>query len=128
MNAARSRTRPRAQAALSVLVVEDEVLVREVLCDDLRDAGFQVDEAENGDEAIAALQRGYDTLLTDIRLPGRLTGWDIAEAARRAMPGILVIYMTGYTPDLPRQVPGSRLVSKPCTGSQIIALMRSDDD
>ena len=128
MNAAPLRANPRARTGLSVLVVEDEILVREVLCDDLRDAGFQVDEAENGDEALAALQRGFDTLLTDIRLPGRLTGWDIAEAARQAMPGIQVIYMTGYAPDAPRLVPGSRLVSKPCTGSEIIALMRAGED
>ncbi|MBS0296544.1 MAG: response regulator [Proteobacteria bacterium] len=110
--------------ARTVLVVEDEALVREVLCDDLREAGYLVDEAERGDDAIAALQRGFDVLLTDIRLPGRLTGWDVAEAARRATPDIQVIYMTGYTPDAPRQVAGSQLISKPCTGSEIVALMQ----
>lgn len=113
-----------AGKARSVLVVEDEALVREVLCEDLREAGYLVDEAERGDDAIAALQRGFDVLLTDIRLPGRLTGWDVAEAARRASPDIQVIYMTGYTPDLPRQVSGSQLISKPCTGSEIVALMQ----
>ncbi len=114
-------------ARASVLVVEDEELVREVLCDELRDAGFVVSEAESGDTALQALSRPFDILLTDIRLPGRLTGWDIAEAARRERPEIQVIYMTGFTADEPRKVPGSRLLEKPCTASDIVAAIEANE-
>jgi FixJ family two-component response regulator len=62
--------------------------------------------------------------LTDIRLPGRLTGWDIAERARETAPDIQVLYLTGYTPQAPRMVPGARLLAKPCTGTQLIAAIR----
>jgi CheY-like chemotaxis protein len=111
-------------SAPSVLVVEDEPLVREVICDDLRDAGYRVDEAGDGETAVDKLAGGYDLLLTDIRLPGRLTGWDIAERAREVAPWISVVYLTGYTPQAPRMVPGARLLAKPFTGRQILAVIR----
>jgi CheY-like chemotaxis protein len=111
----------------SVLVVEDEPLLREVICEDLRDAGFRVDEAQDGDTALDKLPGGFDLLLTDIRLPGRLSGWDIAERAREVHPTIRVVYVTGYTPQVPRMVPGARLIAKPCTGRQLLAVIRELD-
>jgi CheY-like chemotaxis protein len=112
-------------SAPRVLVVEDEPLVRDVICDDLRDAGFRVDEAGDGDAALAKLHADHDILLTDIRLPGHLNGWDIAERAREVAPDIRVLYLTGYTPQVPRMVPGGRLLAKPCTGSQLLAVIRA---
>ena len=99
-----------------VLVVEDEPLVREVMVSELTDAGYDVLQAANGREAMAALEAAdprVDLLFTDIRLPGVLDGWAIAERARALNPEVRVVYATGYSADQPRQVPNSRFLMKP---------------
>ena len=69
---------------MKVLVVEDEELLRAVAVQALEDAGFQVIEATTGEEAIGKCQEALDVLFTDIRLPGKINGWDIAERCRDA--------------------------------------------
>lgn len=60
---------------MKILVVEDEFLVRELVADELREAGFDVLEAETGAEAVAQCEgQDPDVLFTDIRLPGNLDG------------------------------------------------------
>jgi CheY-like chemotaxis protein len=80
-----------------VLLVEDELLVREVASEDLAEAGFEVTAASDGDEALAILREGtsFDLLFTDIRMPGSTDGWDLAREAKRVIPGLKVIYATG---------------------------------
>ena len=80
-----------------VLLVEDELLVREVAAEDLGEAGFEVTPASDGDEALAILREGagFDLLFTDIRMPGSTDGWDLAREAKRMIPGLRVIYATG---------------------------------
>src|SRR5688500_14037137 len=80
-----------------VLLVEDELLVREVAAQDLGDVGFDVTPASDGDEALAILRVGtnFDLLFTDIRLTGATDGWDLAREARQLIPGLRVIYATG---------------------------------
>ena len=109
-------------ASTRVLVVEDEPLVREVVAEELRDAGYEVLEAVTAEEGLSLLEGDVEVavLLTDIRLPGALTGWDLAEAARRLRPGLPVIYATGYSEEQPRQVPGSLFMHKPYRPSAII--------
>ena len=81
-----------------VLLVEDELLVREVAAEDLAEVGFDVTPASNGDEAIAMLREGqrFDLLFTDIRMPGSTDGWDLAREAKQLIPGLRVIYATGF--------------------------------
>ncbi len=106
----------------SVLVVEDEPLILEVVADELNDAGFDVHQAATGEEAVALLQAqpSLDLLLTDIRLPGRLDGWSVAEQARRRFAALSVIYVTGYSGAPARQVPGSVLIMKPYRPAAIL--------
>ena len=80
-----------------ILLVEDEMLVRELAHEDLVDAGHEVMAAHDGEEAIRILERddAFDVLFTDIRMPGSVDGWGVAEAARRRTPEIKVIYATG---------------------------------
>lgn len=111
------------QQGASILLVEDEELLREVIAAELRDAGYQVTEASNGVDAVAALSQDFDVLLTDIRMSGKINGWDLAEASRQIQPKIGVIYMTGYSADIPRRVADSEFIMKPCTTAQIVALM-----
>lgn len=82
---------------MRVLLVEDEVLVREVASEDLADAGFEVTAASDGDEALAILREGagFDLLFTDIRMPGSADGWELARQAKALIPGLRVIYATG---------------------------------
>jgi CheY-like chemotaxis protein len=107
----------------SILLVEDEPLLREVMAEELRDAGYHVEEAENGVKAVVALARDFDLLLTDIRMAGNVSGWDLAEAARRIQPKIEVVYMTGYSAEIPKRVDRSIFLTKPCTVSQILSMM-----
>jgi CheY-like chemotaxis protein len=98
---------------MKVLVVEDEELLRAVAVQALEDAGFQVIEAASGEEAMSKCQETLIALFTDIRLPGKFDGWDIAEHCRNADPKLPVVYATAYSNAKPRPVPGSRYFSKP---------------
>ena len=80
-----------------VLLVEDELLVREVAAEDLGEIGFHVTPASDGDEALEILRQGhgFDLLFTDIRMPGQIDGWDLAREARQLIPDLKIIYATG---------------------------------
>jgi CheY-like chemotaxis protein len=81
-----------------VLLVEDELLVREVAAEDLGEAGFHVTPASDGDEALEILREStdFDLLFTDIRMPGDTDGWELAREAKLMIPGLRVIYATGF--------------------------------
>ncbi|KAB7646174.1 response regulator [Polymorphobacter fuscus] len=106
----------------TILVVEDEPLVREMLVIDLEDAGFAVLTADSGETALAHLasETPIELLFTDIKLVTPMTGWTIAREARALRPGIGVIYATGYAPDIPDLVEGARFFKKPYIPTQIV--------
>ena len=108
-----------------LLVVEDEPLVRQLIVLELEDAGYDIIEAETGEEALAALRLNpnISLLFTDIRLPGSMCGWDIAEQARALRPDLPVIYATGFSGEL-RLVPGAEFMRKPYKPSAVIDCMR----
>ncbi len=114
-----------------VLVVEDEPIVREMVCMDLDDAGFDTIDAGSGDEAIAILgrhnngDRPISLLFTDISMPGKTDGWALAEAARALLPDLNVVYASGYSPVLTRAVPRSHFLSKPYRTSLLLKTIRS---
>jgi CheY-like chemotaxis protein len=86
----------RAQAP-TVLVVEDEWIVRMSIADYLRGCGYRVLEAGNADEAITALE--VDTrvaiVFSDVQMPGSMDGWGLARWVRRERPGVRVIMTSG---------------------------------
>jgi CheY-like chemotaxis protein len=98
-----------------VLLVEDEVLVRELASEDLAEAGFDVTQASDGDEALARLRDGlsFDLLFTDIRMPGETDGWALARQARELIPDLRVIYATGLGDASDGLIAGERYVRKP---------------
>jgi CheY-like chemotaxis protein len=109
---------------VSVLLVEDDPLIREFVVDALRDAGYHVIHASNGEEALAWCKRhAADLLVTDIRLPGEIDGWQIAQRCREHNPGLPVIYATGFSPTEPRPVPGSRLLRKPFHPDEVVRMV-----
>jgi len=83
-----------------VLVVEDEVEVRRLVIDTLRDAGCTMLAAATGREGLRLLEDNpqVQLLLTDIGLPDGMSGIQLAEAARVRRPGLRIIFMTGYMP------------------------------
>jgi CheY-like chemotaxis protein len=112
----------RAVNVGTILVVEDEDLVREMITEELQASGYAVLKASCADEALAVLHReAIAILFTDIRMPGRLDGWALAEEAHRRNPAIKVIYTTGYSQERPRLVPHSLYIPEPYRASEILA-------
>jgi PAS domain S-box-containing protein len=83
----------------TVLVVEDDHGVREFAASVLRELGYRVLEASNGDLALEVLEHEdeVDLLFTDVVMPGRLNGADLARAARRTRPSLRILFTSGYT-------------------------------
>ena len=81
---------------LSILVIEDGKSQREMLRDFLKDEGYEVLEAENGEKALKKIKENYlDLLLLDYRMPG-IDGMKVLEKVKRINPEIDVIMMTAY--------------------------------
>ncbi|MCP3401989.1 MULTISPECIES: response regulator [unclassified Bradyrhizobium] len=77
--------------------------------------------AANGEQALSWCGRqAADVLVTDIKLPGGIDRWEIAERRREQHPGLPVIYTTGFSPVTPRPVPGSLTLQKPYHPEQIV--------
>jgi len=102
-----------------VLVVEDDDLVREAAVDLLRQLGYRVRQARDPDAALALLEAGacFDAIFTDVVMPGKLKSTEFVERARGLLPGVKVLYTSGYTADaLMRQgrlTQGVALLHKP---------------
>ena len=101
--------------AQTVLLVEDEPLLREVTSEDLQDLGFEALCARDGEQALEFLEseRQLAVLVTDIRMPGALDGLRLARRARELRPGLPVIYLSGYSDDGDEPVDGAQFVRKP---------------
>jgi CheY-like chemotaxis protein len=110
---------------VKILVVEDDPLIREFVVEALREEGHYVIHVSSGEEAIAWCKRKVpDVLVTDIRLPGEVDGWQIAECCRAHDPDLPVIYATGFSPVEARPVPGSVSLKKPYHPDQIVRVLR----
>ncbi|MDO6414924.1 response regulator [Sphingomonas sp. BIUV-7] len=102
----------------TILVIEDEEIVRDLIVLMLRDLGYEVVEAADGVTGIAILKssRPIDLLVTDIGLPGQ-DGWVVADVARAERPDLKILFMTGYAEkaELAESVLGSgmAMVTKP---------------
>jgi CheY-like chemotaxis protein len=81
----------------TVLVVEDELVVRATIAEYLRQCGYRVLEAGNVDEAITALniEPRINVVFSDVQMPGKMDGWALARRVRRAYPSIKVILTSG---------------------------------
>ncbi|QBF26530.1 response regulator [Pseudomonas tructae] len=85
-----------------VLVVEDEPAIRMILEDYLKGEGYHVLVAEDGKQAFDILARKphLDLIVTDYRLPGGISGVQIAEPALRLRPDLKVIFISGYPAEI----------------------------
>ena len=108
-----------------MLLVEDDLLIREIMAEALADAGFDVTSAASGDEAALVLgHRRFDLLLTDVQMPGRLDGIGLAAHARERDPDLPVIYVSGR-PDalvgVARLGPRDAFIRKPYGPGELVA-------
>lgn len=88
---------PRGSAR--ILVVEDDADVRRVVVAQLQELGYQVQAAQDAESGLDAFTKAerIDLLLTDVILPGRLRGKELAALITRASPETRVLFMSGYT-------------------------------
>lgn len=111
---------------MRILLVEDDALIREFVVEALRDEGFDVIPASTGEEAMTLCkQRAADVLVTDIRLLGKIDGWQIAECGREHDPELPVIYATGFSPVEARPVPGSVSLQKPYFPDEMVRAVKA---
>jgi signal transduction histidine kinase len=87
-----------APQGASILVVEDDELVRDIATEILTDLGYRVSTAANAAEAMATIEAdpSIDLLFSDISMPGGLNGLDLARQARALRPGLKVLLSSGY--------------------------------
>lgn len=100
----------------TVLVVDDEAIVRMTGADMLEDAGFRVLEAGSADEAVRILEEADDVqvVFSDVRMPGSMDGVALAELVHRRWPNIGILLTSGHTVLGRRELPeGGHFLPKP---------------
>jgi PAS domain S-box-containing protein len=118
-----------AQAGETVLVVEDEASVRELVVDVLSDLGYRALEAIDGPSGLQILRSAarIDLLVTDVGLPG-MNGRQVADAAREHRPGLKVLFITGYAENAAMAngflAPGMEMITKPFAVDALAARIR----
>jgi PAS domain S-box-containing protein len=124
------RLRPLALGHETILLIEDEKSLRDLLCETLASGGYTVLVARGGEEALR-LSGDYggaiQLVVTDVIMPG-LTGRQAAEAVRQARPEVRVLFISGYVGDaLERQrvfEPEARFLGKPFTPEALLRKVR----
>lgn len=114
-----------------LLVVEDNADVRARIVEILRGLGYSVDEASDGAAGLAkfdAAPRPYELLLTDVVMPGPVSGKALADAVSSRWPNTPVVFMSGYTEDAithqGRLNAGVRLLAKPFRRHELAEMIR----
>jgi CheY-like chemotaxis protein len=110
--------------ATTVLVVEDEALIRMLAADSLADNGFTVLEAGDAAEALRILEEHdeVDVLFTDVNMPGPMDGLALAGLVHDRSPDLGLVITSGRgTPDLERLPPTSIYLAKPYRPQQLAA-------
>jgi len=110
----------------SLLFVEDDPLVRDTVAPALTLAGFKVQVAQSGDEALRLLESGthFDLVFSDIVMPGTTSGIDLAQAVRERFPRTRIVLATGYS-ERRVNLPGIRLLAKPYDIEEAIAVLNN---
>jgi signal transduction histidine kinase len=120
-----------SQGTETILLVEDDAQVRLLAATSLRERGYSVIEAVNGAEAVTVLDSDdhIDLVLTDVVMPGALTGKEVAEHALQARPDVKVLFTSGYADASVMRnglvQAGARFLSKPYRGGQLAATVRA---
>lgn len=114
-------------APVSVLLVEDEVLISNLMVDELGEHGFDVHEVTTAAEALRYINDGgaVDVLFTDVNLPGSIDGTELAIRVRAMRPELPIVYASGrYSAGgLGRMVSRSVFLPKPYRPAEVCTLL-----
>jgi DNA-binding NtrC family response regulator len=117
-----------ASSIPTVLVVDDEVILRMNAIDMLEDAGFATCEADNAEEAMAKIESCPEitVLFTDINMPGRYDGLELARRVHERRPDVQLIITSGRRPPAPGEIPDQgSFISKPYDAQVVAALVKA---
>lgn len=115
----------------SILVVEDETAVRNVICRALRHRGYEVLEAKNGEDALLVAERHkapIHLVITDVVMP-EMSGTELFHHLRRWYPRMRILFISGYAknaipPEALQEGKGASFLAKPFTIEQLLAEVR----
>ena len=111
----------------AILVIEDEYLLQADIEQALAEAGFITDIVSSGEEALTLVMGGVKhpkALVADVRLAGRLSGWEVARRIREKDPSFPIIYVTANGDDWAAEgVPNSVLIAKPFAPAQLVTAL-----
>ena len=134
---ARQSTAPSADRVATptgsetILVVEDNDLVRNYVDKELKELGYRVITTRNAPEALAVLRepREIDLLFTDVVMPGGMFGPELAKQAVRLRPGLEVLFTSGYTENPVQPLDGldgnARILNKPYRRTDLALMLRT---
>ena len=108
----------------TILVVEDEVMLRLDLGQQLRKGGFAVFEADSADEAVSLLQNTHiDAVVTDIRMPGDIDGSELVLWIRRRVPNVKIVVVSAHV-DPSQDLPADVILPKPIRIERLLQALR----
>jgi CheY-like chemotaxis protein len=101
-----------------ILVVDDEEKIRNLIGDQLEAVGYEVILAASGDDAFEILQETLriDLIVTDVKMPGAINGFDLVQKALASRPHLRTIIISGYTGESTQRTGhADRFIQKPFT-------------
>lgn len=110
----------------TMLVVDDEMVIRMDLVEIAREAGFETVEADGAPQALAILESRDDirVVFTDIRMGGDMNGLELAHLVRDRWPPTVIVICSGNVRPRDDELPDNVVfLSKPCTGPKVVELM-----
>lgn len=122
------RDAPLADRSIVILIVEDDLILRDLLAEVMTEMGAKVHTAPTADEGWDAVMEHpeLNLLITDVVTPGTATGWDLAARVHEQKPDLPVIVTSGFSAkhaaDLP---PNATFLAKPWSLSEICTLVNS---
>jgi CheY-like chemotaxis protein len=114
----------------TILVVEDNDMIRRFAREQLAELGYLILEASNAEEALERVRESpsIDLLFVDIVMPGGMNGKQLADLVRRQIPNVRVLYTSGYTSNAiihqGRLDSGVHLLNKPYTRADLLRMIR----
>jgi len=111
---------PEADAsAPHLVVVDDDPQVVRIQCAILRSAGYHVEAAHSGADALALAEHGCDLLVSDVQMPG-MDGLELARRMRQLVPGLRVLFCTG-NPGCDARLAQHEVLRKPFKAGELLA-------
>ncbi len=130
-NDGESAPKPIVPGKETILLVEDEAPVRGLAQSILEENGYRVIEADCGSAALALWEKqgsNIDLVLTDLIMPGGISGRDLADTLRKRRPNLKIVYMSGYSPTRsgadPKMTNGLKFLPKPYNPDNLIRVIQ----